>query len=268
MERKVGTGTATVEAAADGTYVLAVDGSLQSQVDLADPTHLSFEYMRRIADVLDAMTSRRQPIAVTHIGGAALSLPRYVATTRPRSRQIVLEPDEDLTEFVRESLPLPKRSGIKVRGATGRAGIKDLYDDSMDVVILDAFEREAVPANLVTTEFFADCARVLRPTGLLIANLIDGSAGLPFVRRTAATVRAALGDGVVLAERKILRGKGFGNVILVASPNTVPDLTATGRKAQPPYDVTPLAELAGRAAALTDAEAFTPPAAPPGTFRP
>ncbi|GAA1697928.1 fused MFS/spermidine synthase [Kribbella yunnanensis] len=268
MERKVGSGTATVEAAPDGTFVLRVDGSLQSQVDLADPTHLSFEYMRRIADVLDTMTPRRQPIAVTHIGGAALSLPRYVATTRPRSRQIVLEPDEDLTEFVREALPLPKRSGIKVRGATGRAGITDLYDDSMDVLILDAFEREAVPANLVTTEFFAECARVLRPTGLLIANLIDGQAGLPFIRRTAATVRTVLGEGVVLAERKVLRGKGFGNVILIASPHEVPDLTATGRRAQPPYDVTPLTELAGKATVLTDSDGFTPPAAPPGTFRP
>jgi spermidine synthase len=201
------------------------------------------------------------------VGGAGLSLPRYVAVTRPRSRQIVLEPDEDLTEFVRESLPLPKRSGIKVRGVSGRAGITELYDDSMDLLILDAFEREAVPSNLVTTEFFTECARVLRPTGILIANLIDGSAGLPFIRRTAATVRGVLGGGVVLAERKVLRGKGFGNVIMVASPQLVPDLTAAGRRSQPPYDVMPLSELAGQAAALTDAEGFVTPPAPPGTFR-
>nr|WP_272954746.1 fused MFS/spermidine synthase [Kribbella sandramycini] len=246
---------------------MRVDGSLQSQVDLADPTHLSFEYMRRIADVLDVIAPRKQPIAVAHVGGAALSLPRYVAGTRPRSRQVVLEPDEDLTEFVRETLPLPKRSGIKVRGVTGRAGVTDLYEDSMDVLILDAFEREAVPASLVTSEFFAECARVLRPTGVLIANLIDGTAGLPFIRRTAATVRATLGEGVVLAERKVLRGKGFGNVILVASRHPLPELAAAGRRAQPPYEVLALSELAGKAAVLTDGDGFTPPAAPPGTFR-
>jgi len=267
VERKVGSGIATVEAEADGTFVLRVDGSLQSQVDLADPTHLSFEYMRRIGDVIDAVAPRRQPIAVVHIGGAALSLPRYIVATRPRSRQIVLEPDEDLTEFVREALPLPKRSGIKVRCVSGRAGISSVYDDSTDLVILDAFEREAVPANLVTSEFFTECARVLRPTGVLIANLIDGSAGLPFIRRTAATVRAVLGEGVVLAERKVLRGKGFGNVIVVASRQPVPDLTAAGRRAQPPYDVMPLSELAGKATPLTDAERFVTPPAPPGTFR-
>ncbi|MGZ0148515.1 spermidine synthase [Kribbella sp. WER1] len=267
MERRTGSGLASVEAEQDGTFVLRVDGSPQSQVDLADPTHLSFEYMRRIGDVVDAVAPRRQPIAVLHIGGAALSLPRYVATTRPRSRQIVLEPDEDLTDFVREALPLPKRSGIKVRPVTGRAGIGDVYEDSMDLVILDAYEHEAVPSNLVTSEFFAECARVLRPTGVLVANLIDGQAGLPFIRRTAATVASVIGAGVVLAERKILRGKGFGNVILLASPNTLPNLTDAGRRAQPPYDLMPLHELAGKAAPLTDAEAFTTPRAPASVFR-
>jgi hypothetical protein len=71
---------------------------------------------------------------------------------------------------------------------------------------------------------------------------------------------------VVLAERKVLRGKGFGNVVLVASPQPVPDLTTSGRRAQPPYEVMPLSELAGRAEPLTDAEQFASPAAPPGTF--
>ncbi|TWD81874.1 spermidine synthase [Kribbella amoyensis] len=267
MERKVGSGTATVEAEADGTFVLRVDGSLQSQVDLADPSRLGFEYVRRIGDVADALAPRRQPISVLHIGGAGLTLPRYVAATRPRSRQIVLEPDEDLTEFVREVLPLPKRAGIKVRGTSGRAGIGAVYEDSADLVIVDAFVREAVPANLVTTEFVAECARVLRPTGVLAHNLIDGSAGLGFVRRVAATVRAVLGEGVVLAERKVLRGKAFGNVVVVASAQAVPDLTDAGRRAQPPYDVLSLAELAGKAAPLTDAEGFASPAAPSGTFR-
>ena len=265
MERKVESGTATVEAAADGTFVLRVDGSLQSQVDLADPTHLAFEYMRRISDVVDAFAPRREPVAVVHVGGAALSLPRYVATTRPRSRQIVLEPDEDLTEFVRETLPLPKRAGIKVRGVTGRAGIAEIYEDSVDLVIVDAFVHEAVPANLVTLEFALQCSRVLRPGGVIVLNLIDGSAGLAFVRRVAATMLSGVGDGVVLAERKVLRGKGFGNVVLVASPRSVPELVAAGRRAQPPYEVMALGELAGKASPLTDSEGFVSPAAPSGT---
>jgi hypothetical protein len=80
-------------------------------------------------------------------------------------------------------------------------------------------------------------------------------------------VRDAVGDGVLLAERRIFRGKGFGNVIVVASPQSVPDLTTAGRRAQPPYDVMPLSELAGKAAPLIDAEGFVTPQAPPAIFR-
>ncbi|HZO65558.1 MAG TPA: fused MFS/spermidine synthase [Kribbellaceae bacterium] len=266
MEQRVGSGLATIEAEPDGTFVLRVDGSLQSRVDLADPTRLLFEYVRRIGDVLDAIAPRRQPVSVLHIGGAALTLPRYVAATRPRSRQIVLEPDEDLTDFVRNALPVPKRAGIKVRSASGRAGITDVYDASVDAVVVDAFEHETVPANLLTAEFVAHCARVLRPAGVAVLNLIDGNAGLPFARRVAATLRTGLGGGVVLAEPPVLRGRRFGNVVLVASRQPVPDLSAVGRSARPPYDVQPLGTLAGNAVPLTDAERFSPQAAPAGTF--
>lgn len=270
MEARVGSGIAEIEAEPDGSFVVRLDGSLQSRVDLADPTRLLFEYVRRIGDVLDLLAPRRQPVSAVHIGGAGLTLPRYVAATRPRSRQVVLEPDEDLTEFVRETLPLPKRAGIKVRPVTGRAGIADVYPDSVDVVIVDAFVHEAVPANLVTAEFMAECSRVLRPAGLIVLNLIDGTHGLPFIRRAAATVLAHLvgkeGSGVVMAERKVLRGKGFGNVVVVGGAQGVPELSDAGRRAQPPYEVVSLAEIAGKAEPLTDDDAVNSPTAPPGTF--
>jgi hypothetical protein len=41
--------------------------------------------------VLDALPCG--PLAVTHVGGAGLTLARYVQHTRPGSPQIVLEPD-------------------------------------------------------------------------------------------------------------------------------------------------------------------------------
>jgi spermidine synthase len=266
VEARVASGIAEVEAEPDGSFVLLVDGSLQSRVDLADPTRLLFEYVRRIGDVLDLIAPRRQPLSVLHIGGAGLTLPRYVAATRPRSRQIVLEPDEDLTEFVRETLPIPKRAGIKVRPQTGRAGIREVYGASMDVVVVDAFENEAVPRDLLTTEFTAECGRVLRPGGVLVLNLIDGH-GLGTARRVAATLRSALGEGLVLAEMPVLAGKRFGNLVLLTSrqPLPVDGLRETGLRGRPPYEASPLRRLAGRARPLTDADLFDSPAAPQNT---
>ena len=114
------------------------------------------------------------PLAVTHVGGGACTLARYIAATRPGASQIVLEPDTGLTEFVRTHLPLPRRSGIRIRGVDGRTGITALADASADLLVLDAFHGGRVPESLTTAEFVDEVGRVLRPDGVLLANVADG----------------------------------------------------------------------------------------------
>ena len=104
-------------------YVLRIGSTDQSYVDLDNPANLEFDYVQRIADLIDIAAPPGERIRVVHVGGAAMTIPRYVAATRPRSAQVVLEPDAALTEWIREWLPLPKQSGIKVRAVDGLTGI-------------------------------------------------------------------------------------------------------------------------------------------------
>src|SRR4051812_49596865 len=85
----------------DSAWTLMLDGAPQSHVDLADPTHLEFEYVRRMAAVIDLIAPPGQALRALHLGGGALTLPRYVAATRPGSAQRVVEIDGALVEFVR-----------------------------------------------------------------------------------------------------------------------------------------------------------------------
>lgn len=196
----------------DDLFILERDGMQQSAVDLTDPTRLVFDYMRRIGDVLDRLPDG--PLRVLHVGGAAMTLPRYVHATRPRSSQIVLEPDVDTIETVRAEAPLPPRSGIKVRPVDGATGIKAVRDASQDVVILDAFAGTVTPPELLTRAFVEDVRRVLDPAGLLLANLVDRP---PFgvVRDVVASVRE-LGDVVVGVEPATLKGRRAGNLVVAA----------------------------------------------------
>src|SRR5215217_5309163 len=66
-------------------WLLSVDGVAQSYVDLDNPTHLEFEYVRRIGDVLDRLSEPGKSMDAVHIGGGACTIPRYVAATRPGS---------------------------------------------------------------------------------------------------------------------------------------------------------------------------------------
>src|SRR4051794_13423255 len=67
-------------------WTLLVDGTAQSHVDLTDPTHLEFEYLRRIAHLLDALDPPPPaPLAVLHLRGGAGARVRHLAPARPHS---------------------------------------------------------------------------------------------------------------------------------------------------------------------------------------
>jgi len=219
-------------------WLLRVDGADQSHVDLDDPSRLAFDYVRRMGDVLDAREPAGEPLRVVHVGGAAMTLPRYVAATRPRSPQIVLEPAEELTALVRRELPLPRHGGIKVRPVDGRTGIAAVREGTVDVVILDAFAEARVPADLVTVEFAASVDRVLTDSGWFLLNLAD-RAPFAWTRRVVGALRTVFPSLMVSAEPATLRGRRFGNLLVVASRDAVPAarLRASATTSALPYRV-------------------------------
>lgn len=247
-------------------FVLWMDGQAQSCVDLDDPTRLEFDYVRRIADVIDAWGDPGARTRILHVGGAAMTLPRYVAATRPTSAQVVLEPAADVIELVRRDLPLPPRSGIKVRPVDGRTGLAAIRDDSLDLVVVDAFAGGRVPGGLVTSECAASYARVLVDDGLLLLNLVD-AAPFAWTRRVVASVRTTLPALMVSAEPATLRGRRPGNLLLVASRSAVPTaaLRARAGTGASPYrvlDAAAVSDRLGGGRPFTDADAEPSPREP------
>jgi hypothetical protein len=202
-------------------FVVAEGGHLQSHVDLHDPTRLVFDYVRRIGDVLDAVAPAGQPVRVVHVGGGGLTLPRYVVATRPGSHQVVLEPDADLVELVRRELPLPRRSGIRIRPVDGATGLPTLRESAADVVVLDAYDGDRMPPELVTLEQCAQLRRVLGEQGLLVANVVD-RAPFAWARRVLAGLTTVLPQVAVGAETAVWNGKREGNLLVVAGAGPLP----------------------------------------------
>ncbi|ARP69098.1 spermidine synthase-like protein [Streptomyces pluripotens] len=251
-------------------WLLTVDGAPQSYVDLDDPAHLEFEYARRLGHVLDVVAEAGRPLDVVHLGGGALTLPRYVAATRPGSRQDVVEADRGLLELVTEYLPLPPESGVALHAADARAWLEAAPDDRADVLIADVFGGSRVPAHLTTLAYAREAERVLRPGGVYLANLAD-AAPFGFLRSQLATFGAVFEEIALIAEPGVLRGRRFGNAVLVASHRPLDIATLARRVAADAFPARiehgPGArEFTGSARPVAEADAVPSPEPPDGAF--
>jgi hypothetical protein len=269
-EYPVDFGVAELLADADrpGGWLLTVGGIAQSYVDLEDPTHLEFDYVRRMGDVVDAL--HEGPLNALHLGGAGCTLPRYIAATRPGSRQLVFDLDGPLIDLVREHLDLGSVPGLRIRIADARAGLATRRDGSTDLVIADVFKQFSMPSDIATIEFTRDVARVLRTDGTYLLNLADGP-GLLFARSVAATIAAVFDHAVLLAEPGVLRGRRYGNIVVAASRAELPVATIAHRVASAAFPARcvsgeKLNAFHGKAKPLTDENPMIPPVPPPNSF--
>lgn len=249
---------------------LLIDGAPQSHVDLDDPTHLDFAYQRRLGHIVDLAARPGGPLKVVHLGGGALTMARYVAATRPRSTQQVVELDGPLVQLVRRELPLESAWRIKVRGGDAREGLGRFPDGWADLIIADVFSAARTPAHLTSGEYVGEVRRVLGAEGYYAANIADG-APLAFLRSQIATVRISFPELCLTADPAVLRGKRFGNAVLLAGGHPLPIAELTRRAATDPQmgrveHGRALWDFAGGAAPVKDATAVASPEPPLTTF--
>jgi spermidine synthase len=265
-------------------WTLLVDSTPQSYVDLDDPLYLDFEYMRRIGHVIDTAAPEGVPLRVLHLGGGALSLARYVAASRPGSRQLAVDADAAVVELVRERLPLRQptrraasRAGARAGRVTVRVGdargvLSEVRAGSFDVVIADVFAGARTPAHLTSVEFVAAARGVLTPDGIFAVNIGDGPP-LAHARARTAAALAFFADVCMMADAQVLRGRRFGNLVLAASDAGLPVAALTRRVAGDTFPArllhgTDLDSFVGGAKPITDASAEQSPQPPPEAFAP
>ena len=273
IREQVDTGVAELRADRDRRrgWTLLLDGTSQSHVDLDDPTHLEFDYVRRLGHVVDLVAPPRRPLRALHLGGGALTLPRYVAATRPRSVQQVVEVDAGLVELVRRELPTERAWRLRVRTGDARELVGRLPDGAFDLVVMDVFAAARTPSHLASAEFLRAVARVMAPAATYVANLTDGGP-LAFARGQVATAQEVFAQTCVAADPAVLRGRRFGNLVLVGAAQPLPVDGLTARVAG---DRFPGRVLHGRelerfradVRPVTDAVAVASPPPPQGTFR-
>ncbi|UZN04930.1 fused MFS/spermidine synthase [Cellulomonas sp. S1-8] len=208
---------------------LLVNGVPSSFVDLDDPGLLDFEYMQQAGAVVEVVAARRPDLTVLHLGAGGCALARALAHRHPGARQLAVELDGDLARLARDWFDLPRAPQLRLRTGEARAELTRLADATYDVVVRDVFAGDRTPDHLTTLEFTREVRRVLRAGGVYVANCADRPP-LALARTEVATLGAAFAHVGVVAEPAQLRGRRYGNLLLIGTDD--PDLLDDPRLAR------------------------------------
>jgi len=216
----IGSGTVELRDEPDGSTTVWVNNvpssSMRPELNILD-----FEYMRHMAAAVDAWDPQGRWLAL-HVGAAACSLPRYLANAYPESGHIAVDIDTTLPELVREWWDLPRAPRLRIRAQDGLDALTGRRDDSLDLVIRDAFAGDATPPHLSDGAWWQQARRTVRATGLVLAN-VGTRPGTVLGRDDAKAARTNFDQVVAVAEHAVLKGKRRGNVVLVAGTSVVID---------------------------------------------
>ncbi|GIE78991.1 hypothetical protein Aph02nite_49410 [Actinoplanes philippinensis] len=207
--------------ARDGGRTLMLNSARHSYVDLNDPTHLEFEYVKWIGAVTDVLAPAGASIDALHLGGGGFTVPAYVRATRPGSDQLVLELDGGLVDLDERDLGLKPGPDLRIQVGDARVGLTGQPSAAYDLVVGDAFGHLVVPWHLATREMAAEVARALRPGGVYAQNVIDYPPNR-FIRAELATVAAAFPNVALIAPPAAIAGDRGSNFVILASHGPLP----------------------------------------------
>jgi hypothetical protein len=138
------------------------------------------------------------------------------------------------------------------------------------VIVADVFGGSRVPAHLTSVTYAREADRVLRADGVYLANLADATP-FTFLRAQLATFGAAFEELALIAEPAVLRGRRFGNAVLVAAHHPVDTAALTRLVASDAFPARlehgpALREFIGAARPVRDEDAVPSPVPPDGAF--
>jgi spermidine synthase len=206
---------------ADSRY-LRFDNSLQSAMYLDDPFRTRYRYTDffylGIAYNADARN-------VLFVGLGAGSSEKRMWRDFPDLRVQAVELDPVVVDVAYEYFALPRDPRLQVDVGDGRRFLAG-DERRWDVIVIDAFFADAIPAHLVTQEFLGLVRSRLAPGGVVVTNAIGALAGpgSRLFRSIYKTYRTAF--PTVLVHPAILPGDQgddqYRNLIVVAADKAVP----------------------------------------------
>ena len=193
-----------------------VNKSTASLIDDSEPPNYT-RYIRHLRQLLlDDLGYRDRDILVLGAGGFTLS------HREPENRYTYVDIDPAIKDIAEKHFLREAARGEFVADDARR--FVATSERRFDAVVVDVYSSHtSIPSHLVTREFWADTRRVLKPDGVLLANLIlDGKLETPYARNLLATIESVYGRCAVDVLHK---GKPQANVVVACFAGSLPAAT-------------------------------------------
>jgi len=200
---------------------LVLDHLVHSYTDLKDPLYLEYEYIRIYEEFVRWQASKRKSFKTLFIGGGGYTFPRFIEAKYPKAEISVVEIDPEITQVVKKYLGISEGSRIHSLNEDGRWFVMNCKEPgSFDFIFGDAFNDLSIPYHLTTKEFTIQLKRLLKPDGLLLANVIDSFKKGAFMPSYIRTLEEVFGKGNVhlITLSSEYEHIGVSTCVVVASP--------------------------------------------------
>ncbi len=206
-------GTIVVTEDEQGLRVLRFekDGARQSLVKPGDPEYLGLPYAQVVFVGL-ALCAEPGRILVVGLGGG--TLPMFLRKHYPGAVIDAVDIDPDVVHVAKQFFGFREDDRMRAHVDDGRRFIEQSRQP-YDMIFLDAYGSDQVPAHLTTQEFLQAVRRAVKPDGVVIGNLW-GRGSNPLFDSMVRTYRE------VFDELFILDVSGANNKILLALPRPQP----------------------------------------------
>lgn len=177
---------------------------IQSRMRVLNPHALDLRYTRTMMGFL-MFNHRPESIAMVGLGGGSLA--KFCYRYLPKSRMDVVEINPHVIAL-RDEFCIPRDgSHFRVIAADGAQFVRDA-SRRYDVLLLDGFDDQGLPARLSSARFYKECAAAIQPGGVLVANF---PAGLPSLKTYVDRIKRAFQGAVIQVGYE-----GLDNVIVFA----------------------------------------------------
>jgi spermidine synthase len=200
---------------------LVLDHLVHSYTDLKDPLYIEYEYIRMYEEMVRWQAKKRKSFKTFFLGGGGYTFPRFIEAKYPKAEIHVVEIDPEITRIVKKYLGVSENTRIRSFNEDGRWFVMNCKEKgTYDFIFGDAFNDLSIPYHLTTKEFALQLKNLLKPDGLLLANVIDSFKKGAFMPSYIRTLEEVFGKGNVhlLTLTSDYEKIGISTCVVVASP--------------------------------------------------